>query len=191
MIVVTGATGRTGRQVAELLLAKGEKVRAVGRDATKLSPLVALGAEPFVGTVADLAFLIAAFAGAKGAYLVLSEDLSQPDLRAHQEQVSDCYAAAIANAQVKFVVSLSSIGAQHAEGTGPIVGLHKSGTKVESGRGTECPAPAGRLFYGESIHDHGALARNWNAAWRNAGRCGNAVDSDERYRGLRGKASCG
>ena len=161
MIVVTGATGRTGRQVAELLLAKGEKVRAVGRDATKLSPLVALGAEPFVGTVADLAFLIAAFAGAK-AYLVLPEDLSQPDLRA-----------------------------QHAEGTGPIVGLHKSGTKVESGRGTECPAPAGRLFYGESIHDHGALARNWNAAWRNAGRCGNAVDSDERYRGLRGKASCG
>ena len=130
MIVVTGATGRTGRQVAELLLAKGEKVRAVGRDATKLSPLVALGAEPFVGTVADLAFLIAAFAGAKGAYLVLPEDLSQPDLRAHQEQVSDCYAAAIANAQVKFVVSLSSIGAQHAEGTGPIVGLHNQEQKL-------------------------------------------------------------
>ena len=32
MIVVTGATGRTGRRATEMLLAKGEKVRAVGRD---------------------------------------------------------------------------------------------------------------------------------------------------------------
>ena len=36
MIVVTGATGRTGRPATEALLAKGEKVRLVGRDAKKL-----------------------------------------------------------------------------------------------------------------------------------------------------------
>jgi len=30
MIVVTGATGRTGKMATETLLAKGEKVRAVG-----------------------------------------------------------------------------------------------------------------------------------------------------------------
>ena len=33
MIVVTGATGRTGKVTAEALLAKGEKVRVLGRDA--------------------------------------------------------------------------------------------------------------------------------------------------------------
>lgn len=131
MIVVTGATGRTGRRVTEVLLARGEKVRAVGRDAKKLAPLVGLGAESFVGTVEDVSFLTAAFAGATGAYLVLPEDLSQPDLRAHQERVSECYAAAIANAQVRFAVNLSSIGAQHAKGTGPIVGLHNQEQKLD------------------------------------------------------------
>src|SRR5580658_9781000 len=54
MIVVTGATGRTGRRVTGLLLAKGEKVRVVGRNATNLAPLVQLGAEPFFGNVEDV-----------------------------------------------------------------------------------------------------------------------------------------
>ncbi len=130
MIVVTGASGRTGRRVTEVLQEKGEKVRAVGRDAKKLAPLVGLGAEPFVGQVEDISFLTAAFAGATAVYLVLPEDLSQPDLRAHQELVSDRYAAAIANAKVRFAVSLSSLGAQHAEGTGPIVGLHNQEQKL-------------------------------------------------------------
>jgi len=131
MIVVTGASGRTGQRVTEVLLAQGEKVRVVGRDAKKLAPLVGLGAKPFVGTVEDVSFLTAAFAGVTGAYLVLPEDLSQPDLRAHQERVSDCYAAAIANAQVRFAVNLSSIGAQHSKCTGPIVGLHNQERKLD------------------------------------------------------------
>ena len=42
MIVVTGATGRTGRVAAEALLAKGEKVRVVGRDSKKLTTMVEL-----------------------------------------------------------------------------------------------------------------------------------------------------
>jgi len=54
MIAVTGATGRTGRRIAEILLAKGEKVRAIGRDAKKLAPLAESGAEPFVGDVEDV-----------------------------------------------------------------------------------------------------------------------------------------
>jgi uncharacterized protein YbjT (DUF2867 family) len=124
MIVVTGATGRTGRAATEALLAKGEKVRLVGRDAKKMTPFVKLGAEPFVGNVEDVVSMTEAFNGASAVYLVLPEDISQQDLRAHQERVSDSYAAAITNAHVRFVVNLSSIGAQHAKNTGPIVGLH-------------------------------------------------------------------
>ena len=130
MIAVTGATGRTGRRVTETLLAKGEKVRAVGRDAKKLAPLAELGAEPFVGNAEDVSSVTKAFAGAAAVYLVLPEDLSQQDLRAHQERVSDCYAAGIKNASVRFAVNLSSIGAQHAKGTGPIVGLHNQEQKL-------------------------------------------------------------
>lgn len=130
MIVVTGATGRTGRRVTELLLAKGRTVRAVGRDAKKLAALAELGAEPSVGNVEDASFLTAGFSGAAAVYLVLPEDLMQQDLRAHQERVSDSYAAAVRSSQVKFAVNLSSIGAQHAEGTGPIVGLHSQEEKL-------------------------------------------------------------
>ncbi|MFZ0884255.1 MAG: NmrA family NAD(P)-binding protein [Candidatus Acidiferrales bacterium] len=130
MIVVTGATGHTGKPAAEALLAKGEKVRAVGRDAKKLEPFVQKGAEAFVANVEDPASMTKAFDGATAVYLLVPEDISQEDLRAHQERVSDTYAAAIANARVPYVVSLSSIGAQHAEKTGPIVGLHNLEQKL-------------------------------------------------------------
>ena len=130
MIVVTGATGRTGRRATEALLAKGEKVRVVGRDANKLASLVKLGAEPFVGNVEDVDSIAIAFDDASAVDLVLPEDTSQQDLRAHQELVSDSYAAAITNAHVRFVVNLSSIGAQHAKSTGPIVGLHNQEQKL-------------------------------------------------------------
>ena len=135
MIVVTGASGRTGRRVAEVLRAKGKQVRAIGRDVKKLAPLMDLGVEPSIGTVEDVHFVTAALEGAEAAYLVLPEDLSQADLGAHQERISDAYATAISDAKVKFVVNLSSIGAQHAKGTGPIVGLHNQEQRLNQVEG--------------------------------------------------------
>jgi uncharacterized protein YbjT (DUF2867 family) len=130
MIVVTGATGRTGGAAARVLLAQGEKVRVVGRDAKKLEAFVRNGAEAFVGNVEDPASMTKAFEGADAVYLVVPEDASQEDLRAHQEQTSDAFAAAVAAAHVPYVVALSSIGAQQAESTGPIVGLHNLEQKL-------------------------------------------------------------
>jgi uncharacterized protein YbjT (DUF2867 family) len=130
MIVITGATGNTGRPAVEALLTKGEKVRAIGRDAKKLEPLVQMGAEAFVGNVEDGASMAKAFKGATAVFLIIPADMGQTDLRAYQERVSDSYAAAVANAHVPVVVSLSSIGAQHAEKTGPIVGLHNMEQKL-------------------------------------------------------------
>ena len=130
MIAVTGASGRTVRRVAEALLARGKKVRVIGRDTGRLAPLADLGAETAAGSIEDLPRLSTYFEGAEAVYLVLPEDLSQPDLRAQQERISNCYAAAIANANVQFVVNLSSIGGQHSKGTGPIVGLHNQEQKL-------------------------------------------------------------
>jgi len=130
MIVVTGATGHTGKPAAETLLAGGANVRVVSRDAKKLDQFVARGAEAFVGNVEDRQSMAKAFEGADAVYLVVPEDATQPDLRAHQERVSESYAAAVAFARVPYVVALSSIGAQHAEGTGPIVGLHNMEQKL-------------------------------------------------------------
>src|ERR1700731_3815712 len=131
MVVVTGATGRTGKTATEALLAKGEKVRVVGRNAKTLAQFVERGAESFVGNVDDVASMTTAFNGASSVYLVLPEDTSQQDLRAHQERVSHSYTTAITNAHVRFVVNLSSIGAQHSKNTGPIVGLHNQEQKLD------------------------------------------------------------
>lgn len=130
MIVVTGATGRTGGAAANALLAASQKIRVVGRDAKKLEPFVQKGAEAFVGNVEDAASMTKAFSGADAVYLVVPEDTTAEDLRAHQETTTDAFAAAVAAARVPYVVALSSIGAQQSEGTGPIVGLHNLEQKL-------------------------------------------------------------
>jgi uncharacterized protein YbjT (DUF2867 family) len=130
MIVITGASGRTGGAAARALLAANQKIRVVGRNATKLQPLVDLGAEPFLGNVEDAASMTKAFSGADAVYLVVPEEITEEDLRTHQEAASDAFAAAVAAARVPYVVALSSIGAQQAEKTGPIVGLHSLEQKL-------------------------------------------------------------
>jgi len=130
MIAITGATGNTGKPAAEALLATGESVRVIGRDAKKLAPLAQKGAEAFAGNSEDAAFLARAFEGATAVFLLLPADVGQPDMRAFQERLSDAYATAVAAAHVPYVVTLSSIGAQHSEKTGPIVGLHNLEQKL-------------------------------------------------------------
>jgi uncharacterized protein YbjT (DUF2867 family) len=130
MIVVTGASGNTGRPAADALLAKGEKVRVIGRDTKKLEPFVQRGAQAFVGDVQDATALTKAFEGTTGAYLLVPQALQRDDFRDYQERVTDAYANAVASRRVPYVVTLSSIGAQHAERTGPIVGMHNMEQKL-------------------------------------------------------------
>ena len=124
MYVITGATGNTGHIVAKRLLEQGKNVRVIGRSAERLSELSALGAEPFVADLSDKSALNKAFAGAQAAYLMIPPDMASPDFRAYQDQLTDAMAAAVQRNEVKHVVALSSIGADKAERTGPIVGLH-------------------------------------------------------------------
>jgi uncharacterized protein YbjT (DUF2867 family) len=124
MIVVTGATGNTGKVVAETLLTAGEKVRVIGRSAEKLQHFAAKGAEPFVATVQDTDALTRAYTGATAAYVLIPPDVKTPKLLEYDAAVADSIATALERAGVKHVVSLSSVGAQLAEGAGPVSGLH-------------------------------------------------------------------
>ena len=123
MFVVTGATGHTGSVVANALLAKGEKVRVVGRNAERLKGLVSAGAEPFTADLADAASAAKAFAGAKAVYIMIPPNITTPDVPSYQTRVVDAIAAAIRDSGVTHVVTLSSIGADKPEKTGPVVGL--------------------------------------------------------------------
>jgi uncharacterized protein YbjT (DUF2867 family) len=130
MYVVLGASGHTGHVVAKNLLERGQKVRVVGRSAERLQSHVAKGAEVFVADATDGPALTKAFRGAAAAYVLIPPDTTSNNYRAFQDRVSDAIAASVENASIKRVVVLSSIGADKASGTGPVVGLYNLEQKL-------------------------------------------------------------
>ena len=125
MYVVLGATGNTGSVVAITLLVHGKHVRVIGRDAAKLERFASRGAETFVADVTNAEVLTKAFAGAEGIYAMTPPSLTSDNYRAEQDKTSEAVATAIENTGVKYIVTLSSVGADKADKTGPVVGLHK------------------------------------------------------------------
>lgn len=125
MYVITGATGNTGRIITPELLANGKSVRLIGRDKAKLAPLAAKGAEVFEGSLEDAAAMSRAFSGATAVYAMIPPNFAAADdFRGYQNRVGKNLIQAIRNSGVKYVVVLSSIGADVASGNGPVGGLY-------------------------------------------------------------------
>lgn len=124
MYVILGATGNTGSVATETLLAKKQQVRVVGRSKERLARFTVRGAEAFVADVTDSAALTKAFKGARGVYALIPPNITSPDIRAYQDQVTNSIVHALEAAKVTHAVVLSSIGADKAEKTGPVTGLH-------------------------------------------------------------------
>jgi uncharacterized protein YbjT (DUF2867 family) len=136
MITVMGATGNTGRKIAETLLNAGENVRALGRSESKLAELKREGAEVCIGDTNDAAFLARAFRSADAIYTLLPTDRRAPDYRAEQDRQGEAIARAIRESGVRYVVALSSVGADLSEGTGVIAGLHAQEERLKRIAGT-------------------------------------------------------
>lgn len=124
MYVITGATGNSGSIIARTLSGLSQKVRVIGRSADRLEPFAADGADPFVCDLHDAAALTKAFTGARAVYAMIPPSNTSVNYRADQERVADAIAQAVEQAGVEYVVSLSSVGAEKAQGNGPIAGLH-------------------------------------------------------------------
>src|SRR5215470_12416373 len=130
MFVVLGASGHTGHVVATNLLTRGQQVRVVGRNSAHLQPLSSKGAEPFIADVSDASALAKAFQKADSAYVMIPPNLTSKDPLGYSGRVSDAIATAVQKSGVKNVVALSSVGAELASGTGPVVGLHSLEQKL-------------------------------------------------------------
>jgi uncharacterized protein YbjT (DUF2867 family) len=130
MYVITGATGNTGHVAVRRLLAQGKKVRVIGRSAERLQPLAAAGAEPFVAELSDAAALNKAFAGAEGVYLMIPPYPASQDPLADRERIANAFLSALKSAGVKYAVTLSSVGADKTDKTGPVVGLRQLEEKL-------------------------------------------------------------
>lgn len=118
MFVVVGATGKTGKVVAESLLSQGKEICVVVRDGRKGEPWRLRGAKVVVAPLEDEHALERALAGATGLFALLPEDATVPDFDAHRRRMADAIAAAVSVSDVATVVFLSGAAAVLSEGNG-------------------------------------------------------------------------
>jgi uncharacterized protein YbjT (DUF2867 family) len=124
MIVITGASGKTGSKAAEALLKTGENTRVIGRSPEHLQHLTEQGAEAMIGDQGNVEFLTRAFSGADAAYVIIPPKYDTDNVRAHYNKMGAVIVDAVRRSELRKMVFLSSLGAEHDTGTGPVVGLH-------------------------------------------------------------------
>ena len=116
MILLTGATGKTGSEVAKQLAAHDTPFRVLVRDPDKAAALKDLGAEIAVGNMEDADAVSKALAGVDKAVLILSNGEHQAKI---EKQFTDC----AVKAGVKHIVKLSSMESKPGT-TKPIPAMH-------------------------------------------------------------------
>ncbi|MHC0067515.1 NmrA family NAD(P)-binding protein [Komarekiella delphini-convector] len=124
MYVVFGATGQTGSAVANALLERNFPVRVVLRSDKAASTWREKGADVAVAEVTDVEAMTAAMREADAVYVMNPPAYNVSDMFALAEQIGECYVEALTNADARKVVLLSSVGSQHASGTGNILTTH-------------------------------------------------------------------
>ncbi len=112
MFAITGISGQVGGAVARELIAKGQRVRAVVRNADKGAAWARRGCEVAVADLDDAAALKKAFAGVQGVFFLLPPVFDpSPDFDEARRVIAAVREALDAVRPAK-VVSLSTIGAQ-------------------------------------------------------------------------------
>jgi uncharacterized protein YbjT (DUF2867 family) len=112
MYAVTGITGQVGGAVARTLMAQGENVRAVARDASKAAPWVERGCDLAVAEMGDASALARAFAGADGVFVLIPPIFDPSPGFTEAEVVISAVRHALAEARPARTVCLSTVGAQ-------------------------------------------------------------------------------
>lgn len=124
MIALLGASGNVGGKIADALIKRGERVRVVGRNPQNLESFKRLGAELYLGHIGDSAFVTKCFKGCSAAFVMIPPDYRTESLGTHYRKLSESICKSVQDSNLHYVVNLSSFGAEHAMGTGPIQYLH-------------------------------------------------------------------
>jgi NAD(P)H dehydrogenase (quinone) len=111
MYAITGITGKVGGELARTLLAAGQPVRAVVRDATKGREWAALGCEVALAEMEDAKALAEAFTGADAVFILPPSEFDPEPGYPEAKAVIDSVVAALKAAQPAKVLCLSTIGA--------------------------------------------------------------------------------
>ncbi|MBP0590858.1 NmrA family NAD(P)-binding protein [Paraburkholderia sp. LEh10] len=112
MYAITGITGKVGGALARELLASGQPVRAVVRDAARASSWAERGCELATARMEDASSLAAAFERATGVFILPPSEFDPAPGFPEARAVIDAVYTAILKARPEKVVCLSTIGAQ-------------------------------------------------------------------------------
>jgi uncharacterized protein YbjT (DUF2867 family) len=115
--------------------------------ADKAAQIEQLGAKALVGDVNDAAFLKEAFQDAEVVYTMIPPIWQTTDWRKSQNQIADNYISAIRAGGVKYVVNLSSVGADVGQGCGPVDGLYDFEQKLNKVEGIHVKHLRPSYFY--------------------------------------------
>ena len=111
MYTITGITGKVGGALAQTLLASGQPVRGVVRDARKGEAWTARGCEVALAGMEDASALAKAFSGATAVFILPPSEFDPEPGYPEAQAVIDSVVEALTAARPAKVVCLSTIGA--------------------------------------------------------------------------------
>lgn len=123
-VAINTPNGNIGRVVTSQLLDAGADVVLLTRSPDKVKEFEQRGATVHVGNLDDGAFVTKATAGVDTLFWLTPANYETDDMRGHHKQLAAIAASAVKANNIQRVLDLSSVGAQHDSGTGPIAGLY-------------------------------------------------------------------
>ncbi len=123
-IVVNTPTGNVGRTITERLLSENAGVTLLVRDPSKVAHFEERGATILQGSLEDGDFVKQATEGADALFWLTPPAYAVECVLEYQKKLGTICAEAVEANEIDHVVHLSSAGAQHAEKTGLVKGLH-------------------------------------------------------------------
>jgi len=123
-IILTGSLGNIGQHLVKNLVSGGHDVTVISSNETRKADIENTGAKAAIGSITDTNFLTRTFTGADAVFAMTPPNMGGQNIIENTINAGKSYAAAIKAASVPRVVMLSSVGAEHNGGTGPITGLH-------------------------------------------------------------------
>lgn len=121
MNIILGASGQVGSQIVADLIEMKLPVRAVIRDEKNADQLREKGAEVFIADNHNPDSLIDAFRDGETIFVLTPENGEIENILGETETVLENYQQAISLSSIKKLVGLSSMGAEHAAGTGNLL----------------------------------------------------------------------
>jgi len=112
VFAITGITGNVGGVVAEYLLSGGRAVRAVARDARKVSAWAKRGCEVAIADIGDVSAMAAAFGGVEAVFVMVPPLFDPTPGFPEAKTIAATLKSALEAARPGRVVYLSTIGAQ-------------------------------------------------------------------------------